>query len=164
MAYCTQCGNSVADVDLFCARCGTKQAGAREAAPPSSAPPKSGDFLSEMSPRTASLLCYIPMVGWVAAIIVLASERFRRAAQVRFHAFQGLYLFAAWLLVEWVVAPMLRFDYGYDMGWHRLVRNGLQLAIFAAWILMMVKVSHDEDYRLPILGDLAERSASEQRG
>jgi uncharacterized membrane protein len=117
-----------------------------------------------MSPRTASLLCYIPMVGWIAAIIVLASERFRRAAQVRFHAFQGLYLFAAWLVVEWVVAPMLRFDYGYDMGWHRLLRNGLQLAIFAAWIVMMIKVSHDEDYRLPILGDLAERSASEQRG
>jgi uncharacterized membrane protein len=28
---------------------------------------------------------------------------------------------------------------------------------------MLMKVSHDEDYRLPILGELAERSVSEQR-
>jgi uncharacterized membrane protein len=119
--------------------------------------------MGDMSHRTASLLCYIPMVGWIAAIVVLASERFRREAQVRFHAFQGLYLFVAWLLVEWVISPMLYFENGFGPPWHRLVRNGLQLGIFAAWVFMMIKVSHDENYHLPIVGDLAERSVSEQR-
>ena len=28
---------------------------------------------------------------------------------------------------------------------------------------MLVKVSQDEEYKLPIIGDLAERSVSEQR-
>ena len=32
-----------------------------------------------------------------------------------------------------------------------------------AWIFMLMKVSHDQDYRLPILGELADRSVSEQR-
>ncbi|SRR5258706_5711605 len=166
MAFCTQCGNAVSDVDLFCAKCGSPQAGpgaARAGPAPGQSRPHAGDFMTDMSSRTAALLCYIPMVGWIAAIVVLASERFRRDGRVRFHAFQGLYLFVAWLLVEWVLVPMLYYNDGFGMGWHRLLGNGLKLVIFAAWILMMVKVSHHEDYHLPIVGDLAERSASEQR-
>jgi uncharacterized membrane protein len=117
-----------------------------------------------ISNRSAALLCYIPMVGWIAAIVVLASERFRRETQVRFHAFQGLYLFVAWLLVEWVVSPELYItDWGPGFGLHRLFTHGLQLLIFVAWIIMIIKVSHDENYKLPVVGELAERSVSEQR-
>jgi uncharacterized membrane protein len=117
-----------------------------------------------MSGRTASLLCYIPWIGWIAAIVVLASQRFRNEVNVRFHAFQGLYLFVVWLIVDHVVAPffsitghVLRFPF------HGFVGDVLKVAVFAAWVLMMIKVSHDEHYRLPIIGELAERSVSEQR-
>ncbi len=114
--------------------------------------------------RNASLLCYIPMVGWIAAIVVLASDRFRKETQVRFHAFQGLYLFVAWLMVEWVISPALYFsDWTGGFPMRHLVSRGLQLLIFAAWIVMIIKVSHDEDFKLPIVGELAERSVSEQR-
>ncbi len=120
--------------------------------------------MTGISNRNASLLCYIPMVGWLAAIVVLASERFRREARVRFHAFQGLYLFVAWLMVEWVVSPALYFsDWNGGFPMHRVISKGLQLLIFAAWIFMLIKVSHDEDYRLPIIGELADRSVCEQR-
>lgn len=120
--------------------------------------------MAGVSNRNAALLCYIPMVGWIAAIVVLASERFRRETQVRFHAFQGLYLFVAWLMVEWVVSPALYFsDYGNGYPLHRLATHALQLLIFAAWVIMIIKVSHDENYKLPIVGELAERSVSEQR-
>jgi uncharacterized membrane protein len=156
MPYCVQCGNQVGPVDQFCGKCGARQA---TAAPGASAHP-APDFMTGISNRNASLLCYIPMVGWLAAIVVLASERFRRETRVRFHAFQGLYLFVAWLMVEWVLSPALYFA---DWGLHRLVSHVLQLAIFAAWIFMLIKVSHDEDYRLPIIGELADRSVCEQR-
>ena len=116
-----------------------------------------------ISNRNAALLCYIPMVGWIAAIVVLASDRFRRQTQVRFHAFQGLYLFVAWLLIEWVISPALYVTGGFSSPFHRLATSGLHLLIFVAWIVMIVKVSHNEDYRLPIVGELAERSVSEQR-
>jgi uncharacterized membrane protein len=110
------------------------------------------------------MLCYIPWVGWIAAIAVLASDRFRTEKRLRFHAFQGLYLFAAWLMVGFVIAPMLVFP-APSGGFHfyRAISQILQLLIVGAWIFMLMKVSQDQDYRLPILGDLADRSVSEQR-
>lgn len=142
--------------DQFCARCGGKQPSAQGTPRASAAStPYPG-----ISNRNAALLCYIPWVGWVAAIVVLASERFRNETEVRFHAFQGLYLFVAWLLVEWVIQPMLWWG-SFPM--HRVFYEMLQLVILIAWIFMIVKVSHDEHYRLPIIGELADRSVSEQR-
>jgi uncharacterized membrane protein len=161
MAFCVQCGSKVGDADAFCAKCGARQkvSGASAAGAPASHDPFSG-----ISGRNASLLCYVPWVGWIAAIVVLASDRFRRDGQVRFHAFQGLYVFVAWLIVDWVISPFLHAS-GWLLGmpFHRAGANLLQLVIFAAWIFMMIKVSHNENYKLPIIGDLAERSVSEQR-
>ncbi len=160
MPFCVQCGNNVGAADQYCGKCGARQAAGAPGASTRPAP----DLMTGISSRNASLLCYIPMVGWIAAIVVLASERFRRDLRVRFHAFQGLYLFVAWLMVEWVVSPALYFsDWHGGFPLHRLVSKALQLAIFAAWIFMLIKVSHDEDYRLPIIGELADRSVCEQR-
>jgi uncharacterized membrane protein len=169
MAYCVQCGQAVGGSDKFCAKCGTPQAGA--ASGPSGARARSystvgraQDFWSNISHRNAALLCYVPWVGWIAAIAVLASERFRSEKRLRFHAFQGLYLFAAWLMVEWVVTPMLVFPsstVGFPV--FRSISQILHLIIVGAWIFMLMKVSQDVDYRLPVLGELADRSVHEQR-
>jgi uncharacterized membrane protein len=157
MPFCPQCGSNVSAADRFCARCGGSQPGTHGAA--AAAPPHPG-FAPGISNRNAALLCYIPWVGWVAAIVVLASDRFRHETQVRFHAFQGLYLFVAWLLVEWVIQPALWWG-SFPM--HRVFPELLHLVILIAWIFMLVKVSHDEHYRLPIIGELADRSVCEQR-
>jgi uncharacterized membrane protein len=163
MAFCVQCGTKVGDADQFCAKCGARQ----KVAPGTKSGGAQGtshDPFSGISARNASLLCYIPWVGWIAAIVVLASHRFRTDAQVRFHAFQGLYVFVAWLMVEWVISPFLiASSFLFAMPFHRLGANFMQLVIFAAWVFMLIKVSHDENYKLPIIGDLAERSVSEQR-
>ena len=162
MPFCVQCGQTVGDADQFCAKCGTRQSGS--ASGPSASAQRVHDFWNNISNRNAALLCYIPWVGWIAAIAVLASERFRSDKRLRFHAFQGLYLFAVWLMVSWVIAPMLTFPVapgGFPV--YRSISQILHLVVVGAWIFMLMKVSHDEDYRLPILGDLADRSASEQR-
>jgi len=91
---------------------------------------------------------------------VLSSARFRADGRVRFHAFQGLYLFVAWLLVDWVLSPMFRMA-GTPM--HQVFPGLMKAVIFGAWIFMIVKTSQDEVYKLPILGELAEKSVSEQR-
>jgi uncharacterized membrane protein len=151
MPYCTSCGNTVQPADTYCARCGGRQ--------PKAAPV---DPLSGISPRTASLLCYIPVLGWIAAIVVLASSKFRRDLSVRFNAFQGLYLFVAWLIVDQTLGWFFAVPFSSSPLRH-LIPDLLKLAIFCAWIFMIVKVSHDEHYKLPIVGDLAEKSLSEQR-
>jgi uncharacterized membrane protein len=116
------------------------------------------DPLAGLSPRTASILCYVPAIGWIAAIIVLAARKFKDNHLIRFHAFQGLYLFAAWLVVDWVIGPILHFTPGP----FRPVELLLHALILAVSIFMMVKASHDEAYVLPIIGELAQRSATEQ--
>jgi uncharacterized membrane protein len=168
MPFCPQCGSGVTPSDQFCAKCGGRQpatggspGGTGGFASAAHGPVFDGDFMGGLNNRHAALLCYIPMVGWIAAIVVLASERFRRETQVRFHAFQGLYLFVAWLMVEWVVSPA-RFMFD-DVPLYRLVTHGLQLLVLCAWIFMMIKVSQDQTYKLPIVGELAERSVCEQR-
>jgi uncharacterized membrane protein len=129
----------VGEGDSFCASCGTRQQGTPAA-------PVAGGI----SPRTASRLCYIPFLGWIASIFVLATDRFRGQRDVRFHAFQGLYLFVAWLLVDWVIKPY--FHFFLPLG------KILQLVVFALWIVMMIKASKEERYALPLIGELAERS------
>jgi uncharacterized membrane protein len=161
MPFCPQCGTNVSAADRFCARCGGPQPGAQGMGQraTAAAPPHPG-FSPGISSRNAALLCYIPWVGWVAAIVVLASDRFRQETQVRFHAFQGLYLFVAWLLVEWVIQPALWWG-SFPM--HHAFPELLHLVVLIAWIFMIVKVSQGENYRLPIIGELADRSVCEQR-
>jgi uncharacterized membrane protein len=139
--------------DAYCGTCGARQ--------PASAPPPI-DYLHGISPRTASLLCYIPILGWIVSIVVLAAARFRGNSRVRFHAFQGLYLFVAWLLVDWVIAPMFGIAF-WGPPLQNVVPGLLKAVIFGTWIFMIIKTSQDETYKLPILGDLAEKSVSEQR-
>jgi len=148
MPYCCQCGKSVGDRDAYCGVCGARQ--------PTSAWAPPIDYMHGISPRTASLLCYIPILGWIVSIVVLASARFRADGRVRFHAFQGLYLFVAWLLVDWVLSPVFPTS-------HQFIPGLMKAIIFGAWIFMIIKTSQDTMYKLPILGDLAEKSVSEQR-
>jgi uncharacterized membrane protein len=148
MPYCSQCGNAVQDADQFCLRCGAGQkAGVTAEAPP---PP---------TDRTAAVLCYMPYLGWIAAIYVLAGERYRRERDTRFHAFQGLYLMGAWLLYSWVMEDVVETISRPGLRLHRLVR----LAYVVLSIYLMVKASRREKYRLPVLGDLADQSLREQR-
>jgi len=167
MPYCVQCGNQVHDTDVYCGRCGSRQrdaAGSGPAEEPRPSGPTTGfpgattDPFHNIPPRTASILCYIPVVGWVPAIIVLASSRFRTDRVTRFHAWQGLYLFVAWLLVEWVITPVFR----HVPGPH-VVDNLAKAVILVAWIFMLVKTSQEQVFHLPVIGELAERSVAEQR-
>ncbi|MBI4875610.1 MAG: hypothetical protein HY822_13335 [Acidobacteria bacterium] len=152
MPFCCQCGKPVQATDTFCAVCGARQAAA-------TAPQT--DYLGSINPRTAAILCYIPMIGWIMGIVVLASTRFRSDREIRFHAFQGLYLFVAWLIVEWVLGPVFRFP-GFHFHPFPPVAGLLKAAVIGVWIYMMITVSQGRAIRLPIIGELADRSVSEQ--
>lgn len=150
MPFCSQCGNQVAPVDRFCARCGSAQpAGFGPAAAPR-------DPLSGINSRTASILCYVPGIGWIAAIVVLAAQKFRGNRAARFHAFQGLYLFVAWLMNDIVIRPIL-----WNVPASIPVHGVIQAVLLVMSIFMMVKASQDETFSLPLFGELAHRSMTE---
>jgi uncharacterized membrane protein len=133
--------------DFYCGKCGARQP----------IPGSPGAFAAAgegISPRGACMLCYVPFIGWIAGLFVLASERFRQLPDVRFHAFQGLYLFVGWLLVDWVVIPWFPVMPGPFLP----IRKILKLALLALSVFMVIKASQQERYSLPLIGDLAERS------
>lgn len=146
MPFCTKCGSEVRSADRFCRRCGSTQPGAN--------PPVGLAGGAGISERGAAILCYVPWLGWLAAVWALMSQRFRQNRDVRFHAYQGLYIFVVWLVGHWAL----------DL-WAELLFNGkvplgslVELLLLILWIFMLVKTSFGERYSLPVIGELAERS------
>lgn len=152
MPFCTNCGTSVDPVASFCPSCGTAQ--------PRHTPP-STDFLHGLSDRTASVLCYVPVFGVIPAVVFLASQKYRTNIRVRFDAFQSLYLFVAWLIVS-SAAPTLFFSGLPGSGIEHAFLGLLKLSLFICWIYLLVKAAQQEQVRIPVIGDLAARSTTEQ--
>jgi uncharacterized membrane protein len=113
-------------------------------------------MLDGISDRTASILCYIPVFGVIPSIVFLASQKFRHNQRVRFNAFQSVYLFVAWLIVS-SASPFF-----FLVPFHRSFSSLLEVSLTICWIFLLIKASHSEQVHLPILGDLAARSTSEQ--
>lgn len=99
----------------------------------------------DLNENVESLLCYI--VGWVTGIVFLVLEKENKF--VRFHALQSILTFLplsilAWLL-RWI--PFV--------GWALGVLVGILTIIL--WLILMLKAYGGEKYKLPIVGDIAER-------
>ena len=153
MPFCTNCGTQVDTRASFCQNCGTAQ----KAAPT----PPFNDVLSGISDRAACILCYIPVFGVIPAIVFLASQRFRTNFRVRFNAFQGLYLFVAWLIIS-SAAPTLLFTSFSGHAVEHTLLSLMKSALIIAWIYLLIKAAHEQEVRLPVIGDLAARSTNEQ--
>ncbi len=155
MAYCPSCGNEVSTTDRFCGRCGAAQ-------PVAGPPPRSGPWqdsvFANASSRNVSTFCYIPFVGWIAGLLVLAANRFRKERNVRFHAFQGLYLFVTWLLVD-----LLSDNFAFHSRELRWITSPIKIAVVVTWIYMLIQTSQGKFIKLPFLGELADRSVNEQQ-
>jgi uncharacterized membrane protein len=150
--FCTSCGTNVGPGAAYCQACGAPQP--RQA-------PQFTDLLDGISDRTASILCYIPVFGVIPAIVFLASQKYRKNTRVRFNAFQALYLFVAWLIIS-SAAPTLLFTGFPGWGLEAFIVGILKLAVFICWIYLLIKAANQEEVRLPIIGDLAARSTTEQ--
>lgn len=151
MPFCTNCGAKVNANAAFCTNCGAAQ--------PRTAT-QFTDFFDSISNRTASILCYIPVFGVIPAIIFLASHKFRRNIWVRFDAFQALYLFVAWLILSSALPTLISGWPGW--GFDHVLFGLIRLAVMFCWIFLLVRAAQSRQVRVPILGDLAARSAVEQ--
>ena len=149
MPFCTNCGTAVGDRVAFCQNCGRPQ--------PVTAVPPAADPLNGISGETAATLCYIPWVGWIVSLVVLSTNRFRADGLVRFHAFQGMYLAVAWMIVDIALEPSLRIS-----GISRSIVPLLKLGIVGTWIFMLIRTNARQLVRLPVIGEMAERSVNEQ--
>jgi uncharacterized membrane protein len=106
---------------------------------------------SGLSDNLAAALAYVTVIP---AIIFLVLEPYNRIPLVRFHAFQCIGLA--------VVAFVLRLGLMFmTFSWmlYSLLSSVVGLVIFIAWLVAIIKVYKGEFYKLPIIGDFAEKQA-----
>jgi uncharacterized membrane protein len=153
LPFCTNCGAQVSANAAYCSTCGAAQ-------PRTASASEFADFLDGISNRTASILCYIPVFGVIPAVIFLASHKFRRNIWVRFDAFQALYLFVAWLILSSALPTLIS---GWPAwGLEHIFFGLIKLAVMICWIFLLVRAAQSRQVRVPLVGDLAARSAVEQ--
>ena len=98
-----------------------------------------------LPPNTAGLLCYI--AGWITGIIFFVLEQRNRF--VRFHAAQSIVVFGIITVAGTVLGliPVVGVGFSWTIG----------IIGFIVWIIMIVKASSGEWYKLPWAGDVAEK-------
>jgi uncharacterized membrane protein len=101
-----------------------------------------------MKARTAGVLSYL--FTWITGIIFILIERENRF--VRFHAMQSILFFGGLSLIEWIAGNVYIL---HSLSW------GLGIVQFVCWIFLMVKAGQGKYYKLPLVGDYAERFANQ---
>jgi uncharacterized membrane protein len=98
-----------------------------------------------LSPNVAGLLCYV--AGWITGIIFFVLEQ--RNKFVRFHAAQSIVVFGIITVAGTVLGliPVVGVAFSWIIG----------IIGFIVWIIMIVKASSGEWYKLPWAGDVAEK-------
>ena len=147
MAYCNMCGAQIADGTTTCANC----AGRVPASPAGAvAAPAQG-----MTDNVAGMLAYVTIIP---AIIFLVMEPYNRSRFIRFHAFQCLFFAVAWTVL-WIALSI--FAHIPVLGWLSiLIWPLIGLAGFIIWIVLLLKANQGKMFKLPVIGDLAEKQAN----
>jgi uncharacterized membrane protein len=149
--FCSSCGAQMADNAAFCPACGKSTAMAGEGGTgPAVAPGYSTSTqASGLNDNVAGLLAYL----FIPAIIFLVVEPYNRNKFIRFHSFQSIFYAIATFIIQtiaWMI-PILNLVIGPIVG----------LAIFIGWIVLMIKAFQGSMFKLPIIGDLAEKQANQ---
>src|ERR1700722_7498547 len=116
MAFCANCGAAVDG--RFCQKCGAP-AGAPGAGPAPSPTPTPGvqplpqpqvSATIGMTDNMAAALCYL--FGFITGILFLVLAPYNQNRNIRFHAFQSIFLNIAWAIL-WVVVSMVLIPFRY---------------------------------------------------
>ena len=132
----------------FCLRCGRRMIAA----------PASAGSTGPLTENIAGALAYLT---FIPAIIFVRVKPFRQNHFVRFHSFQSLFLTGAVVaiavlmrLIFYLLAllPLL----GYLVAWLAVMM--VSLALVMVWLVAIVKAFQGELFKIPVIGDLAEKA------
>jgi uncharacterized membrane protein len=101
-----------------------------------------------LQPNVAGLLCYL--FAWITGLIFLLIEK--ESKFVRFHAIQSIATYVVFFVVYIVLwfIPII--------GW--IINIFLAIAMFIFWIVLMYKAYQGKMFKLPIVGNFAEKNAN----
>lgn len=109
-----------------------------------------------LSQNAAGAISYIT---FVPAIVFLVLPPYNASPYVRFHAWQSILLNAAAVVIGFFLSFALVFFMVF--GAYRLIAftRLIWLAWFVLWLVCVVKALNGQRFKIPLLGDLAEKQA-----
>lgn len=161
MPFCASCGTQVDG--RFCPKCGAAIV-AGGAAPP---PPGPGPYAAApaavaapMADNVAGMLCYL--VGLITGIIFLVIAPYNQNRNIRFHAFQSIFLNVAIIGIEIVfgiffsiIVRILGFLAFFGLIFWPLFGLGM----LVLWLYLLFSTYQGKTVVLPIIGPLAQKQA-----
>ena len=110
-----------------------------------------------MTDNLAGALCYA--IGLITGVLFLVLAPYNQSKFVRFHAFQSIFFNVAWIAF-WVGLSVVSFALPFGL---RFLIGLLSIAVwlggFGCWLLLVFKAYSNERFKLPIIGDLAEKQS-----
>jgi uncharacterized membrane protein len=147
---CPQCNAEMPNISSFCPACGADVTNSK---------PGTGKT-GGISDNIAGALAYITIIP---AIIFLLVEPLKRNRFIRFHAFQCIFLVVAGLLLGIVLRlgfTILLLIPVLGQLLVLLISMILSIGCLILWIVLIVKALQGELFKVPFIGDLAEKQAN----
>jgi uncharacterized membrane protein len=132
----------------------------QEPIPPQSQPPAYAPtaLAPGLSDNIAAALAYVTIIP---AILFLVLEPYNRIPLVRFHSFQSIAFCVATVVLQVALMIVQGFLHFIPLSYvlFGAVNLLVGLAFFVAWVVVVFKASTGEWYKLPLIGDFAEKQA-----
>jgi uncharacterized membrane protein len=113
-----------------------------------------------MEENIAGMLAYFTIIP---AIIFLLIEPYNRNRFVRFHCFQCIFAAVAIIVIDialWILSLILHVVPVLGLLVISLMWPIWGLAILALWLLLVFKAYQHQIFKLPVIGDMAEKQAN----
>jgi uncharacterized membrane protein len=136
--FCQACGAQTDPIAEICIKCGVRLQ-------------KPAKASTGLEPNVAGLLCYL--VGWITGLVFILIEKENQF--VRFHAMQSIIIFGGFTVIHAVLGILQATPYIWVL--FMVIQAIFGLLAFVLWILLMVKAYQGEKFKLPWVGDLAEK-------
>jgi uncharacterized membrane protein len=148
--FCPQCAVEIPENSAVCPNCGHA----------TSAAVRARGTVGVFPENIAGALAYITVVP---AIVFLLIDPYRRNRFVRFHSLQCLFLWLALFLIAAVMRVLepvifLIPSFGYLL--FLLIAMVVTLGAFVIWLVLVIKALQGEAFKLPVVGELAQRQAA----
>ena len=112
---------------------------------------------SGLADSTAAALSYIT---FVPAIVFLFLAPYSSSSYVRFHAWQSIFLNVAAFVINIVLSMLVALTFFMGpIAFYALIR-GIWIVWILLWILCVIQAVNGRRFKLPIVGNIAEKLAA----